>query len=159
MRSMANGPSDHNFHGRLVRMLKDECDFGSLITGIGNGSSINSMVRPSVMFSWLHRCNRRLFERFFCANKVTLRSFWERLFSSESGREFKQLHPILRGKTLAELSVCIPLILFTDAGPYGKRNSVDICCFGSIICSGTEIQTKFIISVEIVNKAEAIDSA
>ena len=159
MHSMANGPSDHNFHGRLVKMLKDECDFGSLITGIGNGSSINSMVRPSVMFSWLHRCNRRLFKRIFGANKVTLRSFWERLFSSESGREFKELHPFLRGKSLAELSVVIPLILFTDAGPYGKRNGCDICCFGSVICEGTEIQTKYVISVEIVNKADAIDSA
>ena len=108
MHSMANGPSDHNFHGRLVKMLKDEGEFGLLVTGIDNGSSINSMVRPSVMFSWLHRCNRRLFKRIFGANKVTLRSFWERLFSSESGREFKELHPFLRGTSLAELSVVIP---------------------------------------------------
>ena len=61
--------------------------------------------------------------------------------------------------TLCDLEVCSPLVILANSGPYTKRSSIDIICWGSILCQGTELETKFLAGVEVVDKSLAIDAS
>ena len=77
------------------------------------------------------------------AEEIVCKNFWRGLFSSVDGMKFKELHPHLRGKTLAQLAHSIPMRLHEDSGPFTKTKSVDVVSTSSVLGRGTELQTKY----------------
>ena len=70
--------------------------------------------------------------------------FWRGLFDSLDGREFKDLHPSLQGKTPEQLNTTIPIVVHEDSAPYGKKRSVNVLQWGPLIVRGTDIESRFV---------------
>ena len=86
--------------------------------------TITHHLRPSDLIRLIHCRNRTKFHKIFGTNKAELKAFWESLFSTEEGREFKELHPALRLQQPEDLKTTIPIVVHEDAAPYGKKRSV-----------------------------------
>ena len=83
--------------------------------------TITHHLRPSDVIRLIHKHNRRKFGQIFGANRTDLIWFWEGLFATDPGREFKSLHPILVTKSPEELQTYIPIIIHEDAAPIRKK--------------------------------------
>ena len=88
--------------------------------------TITHHLRPTDLIRLIHRCNRRKFGKIFGTNKAELKAFWESLFSTEEGREFKELHPALRLQQPEDLKTTIPIVVHEDAAPFQKKRSVNV---------------------------------
>ena len=91
-------------------------------------------------------CN---FSRVLGADKSRLEAFWRNLFASPEGQAYKSLHPILRNKTVEELSSTIPVTLHEDAGPYAKGKSANSLSWQSLLGSGSDLEQNFLHHTEI----------
>ena len=106
------------------------------------GPHFKHCVLPSTTFKFLASYPQQ-FKLRMAANAEACTNFWRGLFSSEEGMDLKQLHPHLRGKTLAQLSHHIPLRIHEDAGPFTKIKSVNVLSCSSLLGKGTELESKY----------------
>ena len=60
-------------------------------------------------------------------------------------RQWAEQHPHLRGKTPAELVCMVPCAVHTDAGPCSKTNSCNCISWSSMLGTGGEKLTKFLV--------------
>ena len=65
------------------------------------------------------------------------------------GQHFWDLHPWLKGRTPNDLRHHLPLMIFDDAGPVSKKGSAFVRVFYSILGSGAEMMTRFLIGTAI----------
>ena len=96
---------------------------------------------PSSIIKMIGRCPGQ-FKLRLAASTVEMEKFWEGLFGSESGREYKQLHPFLRDKTPEQLKNRFAIRIHQDAGPFTKNLSVDAISWSSMHGAGNELETK-----------------
>ena len=122
------------------------------------GSEIKCFLKPSMLMQYILSNFPKKFKVIFGANRAKLAEFWEGLLSSPFGRELGSLNPMVGGKTLQELSNCIPICLHEDAGPYAKGHSMNIINFSSLLARGPQESTKFIITSHIKTAEEKPNS-
>ena len=122
------------------------------------GSEIKCFLKPSMVMQYILSNYPHKFKVNFGANRARLAEFWEGLLSSPFGRELGSLNPMVSGKTLQELSNCIPICLHEDAGPYAKGHSMNIINFSSLLARGPQESTKFIIASHIKTAEEKPNS-
>ena len=67
-----------------------------------------------------------------CNTTLTL-PFWSGFLETPYGRRLARSHPAVRGKTMAELSYLVPLIVHGDAVPITKKKSAVFAQWGSLI--------------------------
>ena len=58
--------------------------------------TVTHTLRPTDLIRLIHTKNRAKFGQIFGANPVKLKEFWRSLIDSDDGREFQQLHPVLK---------------------------------------------------------------
>ena len=68
--------------------------------------------------------------------------FWQDFFSSESGMQYKRVHPHLKNATAQSLKSKLAIRIHQDAGPFTKSLSVDVISWSSMHGTGTELETK-----------------
>ena len=107
------------------------------------------MVKPSAILQILHRSDPATFSRVMGADKSRLEACWRNLFASPEGQQYKSIHPVLRNKTVEELSSTIPVTLHEDAGPYAKGKSANSLSWQPLIGSGSDLEQNFIHHTEI----------
>ena len=103
------------------------------------------------MVRLIHSQNRAKFGQIFGADQATLKRFWETLFTSDEGREFKNLHPTLRLKQPEQLHTSIPIVVHEDAAPYGKKRSVLVLQWGPLLVRGSDLESR-VLSHGYINK-------
>ena len=106
--------------------------------------TITHLIRPTDLIRLIHSYNRPKFGQIFGADPAALKRFWESLFASEDGREFKDLHPTLRAKDPEQLQTSIPIVVHEDAAPYGKKRSVNVLQWGPLLVKGSDIESRFV---------------
>ena len=116
-------------------------------------------LRPSDLIKLIHKHNRSRWGRMFYAYKEQIEEFWTGLFSQPDGQDFKQLHPILRGKTPEQLRTTIPIIVHEDAAPYGKKRSVQLLQWGPLLYQGSDIESRFVAHGSIAKEGDTADTA
>ena len=84
--------------------------------------------------------------------------FWESLFSTEDGQEFKNCHPTLRLQQPEQLQASIPIVAHEDAAPYGKKRSVDVLQWGPLLARGSDMESRFVHHGYISNEESAATS-
>ena len=145
----ASREGDNNTHARLASLLLDLCGLSQYITTCLPGGSTHHMILPSTLFRLLHKGNRRRWQQSFGANPEAVAQFWNRLFSSEMGRQFKADHPLLHSRTASSLSHTLPCLMFEDACPYSKRCSSSALLWGSVLGSGKDLEVRFLHHSEV----------
>ena len=146
----ANSGSDQNCHRRLLKLFLDDCSFNNFLSSIdGADSSVTSVIKPSAILQILHRSDPATFSRVMGADKSRLEAFWRNLFASPEGQQYKSIHPVLRNKTVEELSSTIPITLHEDAGPYAKGKSANSLSWQPLLGSGSDLEQNFLHHTEI----------
>jgi len=109
-------------------------------------STIDTVLLPTTLFSWLQQTNPRKFRIHMGARAGGVSEWWAQLASSVEGQDLWALHPWLRNKTPQDLKWHLPLMLFDDAGPVSKANSSFARCFYSLLGTGSERETRIILA-------------
>ena len=141
--SVAPLESPQHSQAGLTRLLQ-QCGIPSLITRIPHGL-ITHMVLPSTLTRMIHDHYPAVFQTRFGATPENTKAFWQGFFGRPENAEAIAVHPALSGKTPDDLTYCIPCTLHQDAGPYSKRRSAECISFSSLLGSGSEKTTKFLI--------------
>ena len=140
----SRGASKHNCQSQLMRWFKD-FEGIKMIKSLEN-SLQNAWIPPDALFSFLHRRFPDCFRRNLGAHPTRVRQFWEDLFSTAAGREFKETHPWLRSRSVDDLSFTLPLATHCDAGPPTKTASVFFLSVSSLLGVGSELESQLVIS-------------
>ena len=114
---------------RQMQLLLDTTSLPTMIQEVPhvNGEdTVTHTLPPTEVIRLIHSHNRLKFGQIFSADTVRLKEFWRSLFSSDDGREFKQLHPVFRNVSPEDLQSSIPIVIHEDAAPYGKKRSVNV---------------------------------
>ena len=152
--------SEQNISKRLIDLLA-KTGLTKLIRDIPHEKgkkTVTHHIRPADLIRLIHTHNRRRFVRIFGADKEKLKSFWEGLFSSADGQEFKDLHPALRLKQPEDLKTSIPIVIHEDAAPFQKKRSVNAVQFGPLLGNNSDIETRFV-THGYISKEEQADTA
>ena len=153
--------SVQNCHKNLMTLMADTA-LVEMIEKVPHEPGLTTLthhLRPSALIKLIHRHNRRRWGRIFSANKELLKDFWTDLFAQPDGEDFKNLHPILRGKTPEELQTTIPIIVHEDAAPYGKKRGVQLLQWGPLIYQGSDIESRFVAHGYIAKEGDTADTA
>ena len=142
---------DKNLHKNLVNLFMGKCGFDKLVTSLPDESTVKEIIRPPTMISMIHKYSNN-FHGVMGADKVRLRSFWEDFFRSPVGRQYRDHHKFLRGKTPSDLETTIPCSLHQDAGPYSKGKSASCVSWSSLLNCGGELETNFVAFSEVETK-------
>ena len=85
---------------------------------------------------------------------------WKSFLSSDDGKAYKRIHPDLTHvSNVSELDTCIPLTIHEDAGPYAKKRRCNIVSVSSLLCNGTELETKYVVFSNIKDTDDPHDAA
>ena len=107
-----------------------------------SGPVYSSVILPSTVIKLIAKSDIQ-FRMRLAPSKHEIQQFWERLFSSPEGMAYKELHPILRHMTTAQLATRFPIRVHEDAGPYTKNCSCNIICWSSLFGRGSEKEVKY----------------
>ena len=140
---IGRGGAQHCHEG-LMGVLRT-CGIPQLLTPIpGDGPS--HVLLPSSLISLMHKRYAAEFKKRLGADAELVRQFWVKFFGRRANRELADQHPVLRGKSPADLGYMVPCTVHEDAGPYSKTKSCDCISFSSLLCNGGEKTTKFLSS-------------
>ena len=120
---------------------------------------ITHHLPPSNVIKMIFSYNRKKFGTIFGADKAKLKAFWTDLFSSDEGKEYKNLHPTLIDQTPEQLETSIPFIVHEDAAPYGKKSSVNVLQWGPLHTHGSDIESRFVHHNYIAKKGAPAETA
>ena len=133
---------DRNCNFNLMRLFSDRCKLGDLIRRINGDGGVSCMVLPSTFSRWFHSIDRPKFLKMWGADATILERFWTSLFSSQEGREYRQMHPGIRNKTPFDLRHTIPVTIHEDATPFTKRKGTNVVSWSPLLGMGTDIVYK-----------------
>ena len=68
--------------------------------------------------------------------------FWQDLFASETGMEYKEAHPFLRNATAEQLKSRLPIRMHQYQAPFTKSTGLDVISWSSLFGAGRELETK-----------------
>ena len=146
-------PKGH--HANLLRVL-EPCGFSQLIENLDDETCIiKKWIRPTTIFSLVHRRNAAAFKLHFGCDPDNVQQFWEQLFSSREGRQLQQNNRFLIGRSPADLRYSVPGVLHEDAGPFTKAKSTNILSWGSLLATGRELRCRFLAFSYIKRKGQA----
>ena len=138
--------SDKNCSSKSIDLLS-QTGLDTLVRPVPHAKkekTITYHLRPTDLIRLIHSRNRKRFGKIFGANKTELKAFWESLFSTEEGREFKELHPTLRLQQPEDLKTTIPIVVHEDAAPYQKKRSVNVLQWGPLFYHGSDIESRYV---------------
>ena len=107
-----------------------------------SGPLYKHCILPSTVIKLLARSQTQ-FQMRLAPSRAEVQLFWEGLFSTEMGMEYKALHPHLRNMTTSQLSARFPCRIHQDAGPYTKNLGMDLIQWSSLMGRGTEVETRY----------------
>ena len=121
--------------------LLEHSGVASNITETG-GEVFKHCILPTTVVKLISR-SRSAFKRHLCPSQETCKRFWRDFLSTPEGLDYQRIHPHLRGRTVADLSRCIPCRVHEDAGPYSKIRSVTVISWSSMLGRGIDLETKY----------------
>lgn len=92
---------------------------------------VSHIIYPHVLFSWLFSKFGSAFTDHMAGSGLV--EFWRGFLSTPYGTFLHETTPCLRGKTAAQLTKTVPLILHGDGVPYATKQSATFVQFGSLI--------------------------
>ena len=110
------------------------------------GSTVKEVILPTATMRWLQATNSRLFRVRLGAAPEGVADWWSKLRASADGRRFWERHPWLQGRTPEDLRWHLPLVLHDDAGPVSNLHSAYVRNWYSILGTGRETETRFLLS-------------
>ena len=137
----------HRDDGNCTKRLKElmlPLGFDLLLTPVATGS-VSTMVKPSSLFKALYFRSPQQFATRLGACSESLGRFWQRLFSTATGREFRDANPYLVGKSWQDLVHAIPICIHEDAGPFSKSKSCNLLQWYGLLGQGNDVQTRYYI--------------
>ena len=134
------GPSAANC-AKDMKTLLANCGVTAKITPL-SGPIYTCCILPSTMIKLISRSPTQ-FKMRLAPSSAAIQLFWEEMFSSASGLEFKALHPHLKSKTTSQLATRFPCRLHQDAAPYTKQLSADTIDWSSMLAQGSEQETRY----------------
>ena len=134
-------------HADLVSLL-GTCGIPQLLTEVED-SYTSCVLLPSTLLGLMHKHYRGEFGRRLGAKVDMLRDFWSQFMSKPVNREWASHHPVLRGRSAADLECMVPCTIHQDAGPYSKKSSCDCWSFSSLLANGNETLTKYLMATSI----------
>ena len=140
----ASGAQPQHINAQLITLFKSQECF-NLVTTVPDSRQM-CMIDPHIAFKFCFDKHRGKFRRHWGADRDNVAKFWTDTFATEMGRELRELHPDLRGRTVDELSTSIPLSLHNDAGPFSKKQSVFVLSVGSMLGVGSELETRSLVA-------------
>ena len=132
--NLANSEVDNNIVSNFKREILTKGGVYTRITQV-DGPYFKHCILPSTIFKFIAQFPQQFKLRLGGVAEACT-TFWRGLFSSVDGMKFKDLHPHLRGKTLAQLAHCIPLRVHEDAGPFTKTSSMNVVGWSSMLGRG-----------------------
>ena len=124
----------------LNKVLEDSGAFDH--TTKTDGEFFHWCIMPSEVIRLLSR-RESTFKKHLCPSVESCEMFWRDLFSTEDGMQYKQLHPHLKHKTVAQLKTSIACRVHGDAGPYTKVSGVNVVSWSSMHGRGIDLETKY----------------
>jgi hypothetical protein len=100
------------------------------VRGLDEEGIVSHMVLPHELFSLLHQQFPKSFATHLGADTTELGHFWANFLATKYGQHMSTSS--LAGKTRADLSCCIPLIIHGDGVPYAHRQSAFFLQWGSL---------------------------
>ena len=151
---------------RILRLAKTITNLGnaervvqSLSPDLGLGkptyipdSSIELVMTPSTVWTWLLKSHPARFRAHLGAQRDGVQEWWEQFLRRPAAAEFWSLHPWLEGRTPSDLRWHLPLMLFDDAGPISAHNSSFVRVWYSIVGRGNEKETRFLMCSGLKDK-------
>ena len=112
------------------------------------------MISPHELFAEVFRKYPTQFEHRFGAQVGKLKLFWDQVLSSERGRQWYESQPALQA--VPNLHHIIPLVFHLDAAHFSKKQSAMGWSFSSVVGSGSEKESIFLIASWIKSKHSPI---
>jgi len=131
------------------RALKSMLPGGQCETVEVANSSVGTLILPHTMLKWLHVTNSMKAMQVLGAEADGIATWWTSFRSTEDGQRLWEQHPHLRGRTPEEFKFHLPLVLHEDGVPISKHQSAMVRSWASILGSGKERDTRFVISTHI----------
>ena len=136
------------------RDLLEELGIMGLISTIPDSTHWTHFVKPSSLIAYI--ANHRPADLKACLgcdlDKTT--AFWTDWYKSKMRTEMAQGHSVLRGKTAQDLLHTVPLVVHEDAGPITKKLSANCLSFSSLLATGPEKTTKFLMATGVKYPAD-----
>ena len=115
----------------------------------GNGSVWTHFIKPSRLFHAIETHYPRHFRGRLGADPPMVKTFWERFLGNRRRKTWAQDHVFIRGRTAAELKRAIPLVMHEDAGPCSKEQPACCISVSSLLGSGSEKVTKYLLATAV----------
>lgn len=135
------GTGQHSHEG--IMQLLDSCGLQGQIQSFP-AETFTDMLLPSTWIHLLHKYHRYQFGMRIGAERTKLRRFWRDFLAEPANAEVARGHPAVRGLTLGELAVVVPLVVHTDAAPFTKTQSVSCISFGGLLSLGDAKLTRLL---------------
>jgi hypothetical protein len=139
----------------LHRFCREDAD--NLLVPIKDSLSTR-IIYPHELFTMILRRYPDEFRRRFRADPVYLKYFWSALRFSDAGKELFDTHPLLTNKTEYELMFTIPLVWHSDAGPFTKKQGMQLVQWGCVHGVGADIEQRFLSLAWIAKYGDARDN-
>lgn len=126
---------------RNVKDLLRSCGSEDFVTNL-NGSYFKWGVLPSNVIKLIGRTPGQ-FQKRLAPSADDVELFWTEFFSSETGMDYKSMHPFLKHATAKQLRNKFPMRVHQDSGPFTKNSSVDCISWSSVLGVGSELEVKY----------------
>ena len=135
--------------GNAERVIRTLVPSKLVPTTVVAGSCVEKVILPDDWFAWLQETNERLFRQRTGAKQEGIEGWWDQLRSTDEGRDFWSKHPWLGTKTPRDLRFHVPLIVHDDAGPISELHGAYIRNMFSLVGSGSEADTRYVLSSHV----------
>ena len=143
---------DANATRCLRNALVSWADPRALLTSVA-GSSVDTVALPHTVFATIAKRSPVEFLERLGADRAGVRRFWEQLLETREGQAMALLHGHVRGKSLDELEMYIPLAIHEDSAPCSKNDSAVVRDWFSLLArGGTDLQCRYLITSYIKSK-------
>ena len=150
---LANVAAGAHSHSSLLQVLEAHGILG-LLTPMESGL-LSHVILPSDIVSMLLADFPSQFRSRLGAEPEKVRSFWRDFLARPQTQQWAAAHPFLAGKSVADLVCTIPCTVHVDAGPITKRKSATCLSWTSLIGSGSEKGSQFLIGTHIKGEHDA----
>lgn len=136
---------------RALLSMVEELPLAKIIDEVQAGD-VTHLVRPSKLLDILRTYYPRSFRQRLGADEQTLTDFWQAFRSTPEGLDRTARHPHLNAITADGWRRVIPISVHEDAGPFTKSLSCITVSFSSVVSTGSDKETQFLIASVIKQK-------